>query len=192
MTTRKEKDSLGVKEVPQEAYWGIQTLRAKENFPISGLRAKPIFIKSYVFVKKACALANRDLKTISKEHAEAIITACNEILEGKHSDQFIIDVYQAGAGTSFNMNVNEVLANRALEIMGRQRGDYEFMSPNDHVNRSQSTNDTFPTASYLALLLELPRLSKSIELVINAYFKKPRGLRLLSNPGAPICRTPGP
>ncbi|MBI2069694.1 MAG: aspartate ammonia-lyase [Elusimicrobia bacterium] len=172
MGMRKEKDSLGEREVPEQAYWGIQTLRASENFPVSHLKAHPILVRAYIFVKKACVLANRDLKTVPDDKAEAIITAANEVLEGKLQDQFIIDVYQAGAGTSFNMNVNEVLANRALEILGKPKGDYETVSPNDHVNRSQSTNDTFPTATHAAILLLLPRLTKALEALINAYAKK--------------------
>lgn len=172
METRKEKDSLGQREIPQSAYWGIQTLRAQENFPVSGRRAPNAFIRSYVLIKKACALANRDLNILPLDRSEAIVAAANEVLEGKHFDQFAIDIYQAGAGTSFNMNVNEVLANRALEIMGKSKGDYETVSPNDHVNRGQSTNDTFPTASYLAILLEFPRLSQAMSALIKAYSAK--------------------
>src|SRR3989338_10073661 len=109
MATRKEKDSLGEREIPKDVYWGIQTLRAQENFPVSGLKAHPVFVRAYVLVKKACVLANRDAGVCDKERAEAILAACNEVLEGKFQDQFVVDVYQAGAGTSFNMNVNEVL-----------------------------------------------------------------------------------
>lgn len=172
MATRIEKDSLGERDVPADAYWGIQTLRAKENFPVSGLHSKPSLIRAYVLIKKACALANRDLGVVPTNLADAIVTACNEVLEGKHIDQFVIDVYQAGAGTSFNMNVNEVLANRSLELLNHPRGDYAFCSPNDHVNRSQSTNDTFPTATYLALLLDWPKLAKALEILIKAYNAK--------------------
>ncbi|MBI4063616.1 MAG: aspartate ammonia-lyase [Elusimicrobia bacterium] len=172
MANRKEKDSLGEREIPQDVYWGIQTLRAKENFPVSGLRAFPVLIRAYASLKKACVLANRDLNTVPPEIAQAIIKAADEVLSGRHHDQFIIDVYQAGAGTSFNMNANEVLANRALEILKKEKGRYDLVSPNDHVNRSQSTNDTFPTASYVAILSDLPRLSKSLETLIEAYSKK--------------------
>ncbi len=174
MENRKEKDSLGEREVPNSAYWGIQTLRAQENFSISGRRAGAVFVRAYVLIKKACALANRDLGALGMDRAEAIMAAANEALEGKHLDQFVIDIYQAGAGTSFNMNVNEVLANRALEIMGRKKGEYEALSPNEHVNCGQSSNDTFPTASHLAVLLEFPRLSKAIETLVKAYAAKGR------------------
>src|SRR5438876_391942 len=119
MVTRTEKDSLGEKQVPAEAYYGIQTLRALENFQVSGLRAHPSMIRAYALLKKACALANSDLKVLDAKIAKSIVTACDEILAGKLLDQFKIDVYQAGAGTSFNMNFNEVIANRALEIMGK-------------------------------------------------------------------------
>ena len=144
---RTEKDSLGAKEVPEAAYWGIQTQRALENFPISGLTPHPKFIDSFVLVKKACASANVDLGLLKKDIGSAILQACDEILQGKLRDQFVVDVFQAGAGTSFNMNVNEVLANRAIEILGGRRGEYEKCNPNDHVNMAQSTNDVFPTAT---------------------------------------------
>jgi aspartate ammonia-lyase len=154
MKMRLEKDSLGEKEIPATAYYGIQTLRAIENFPVSGRSESPELIRAYVTVKKAVALANMELGTLDKERGDAILKAAEEILVGKLNDQFPIDIFQAGAGTSFNMNINEVLANRALEIMGRKRGEYEYLSPNDHVNRSQSSNDTFPTASHIAIIME--------------------------------------
>ena len=154
--TRAEKDSLGTKDVPKDAYWGIQTLRAVENCPISGLRAHPRFVESFVMVKKACALANQELKLLKKELADPIVKACDEVLAGKLRDQFVVDVFQAGAGTSFNMNVNEVLANRAIELMGGEKGEYAKCNPNDHVNMAQSTNDVFPTSMRVSgrLLLE--------------------------------------
>ncbi len=151
--TRTEKDSLGAKEIPDGAYYGIQTARAVENFPVSGTRERPELVRAYVQVKKAAALANLDLGVLDRERGEAILKAADEVLDGKFSDQFVVDVFQAGAGTSFNMNVNEVLANRALEMLGHQKGDYERLGPNDQVNMSQSTNDTFPTASHIAVLL---------------------------------------
>lgn len=154
MKMRLEKDSLGEKEIPATAYYGIQTFRAIENFPVSGRSESPELIRAYVTVKKAVALANMELGTLDKERGDAILKAAEEILVGKLNDQFPIDIFQAGAGTSFNMNINEVLANRALEIMGRKRGEYEYLSPNDHVNRSQSSNDTFPTASHIAIIME--------------------------------------
>ncbi|MBI4669067.1 MAG: aspartate ammonia-lyase, partial [Elusimicrobia bacterium] len=146
-------------------------------FPVSGLRPYPILIRSYAFVKKACALANRDLKAVTPEQAEAIAGAVNDILEGKLLDQFIVDVYQAAAGTSFNMNVNEVLTNRSLELLGKQKGDYDFLSPNDHINRSQSSNDTFATASYVAILLLLPKLTRAVDGLIQSYEAKAKEFR---------------
>jgi aspartate ammonia-lyase len=148
--TRTEKDSLGNKEVAQDAYWGIQTQRAVENYPISGLRAHPRMIEAFVMVKKAAALANKEVGILDAKIADAIVKAADEVLAGKLRDQFVVDVFQAGAGTSFNMNVNEVLANRAVELMGGQRGDYKLCNPNDHVNMAQSTNDVFPTSMRVA------------------------------------------
>ena len=152
MKTRLEKDSLGEKEIPT-AYYGIQTLRAIENFPVSGRSERTELISAYVIVKKAAALANMELDSLDKERGQAILKAADDILT-EINDQFPVDIFQAGAGTSFNMNINEVIANRALEIMGKQRGEYEYLSPNDHVNRSQSSNDTFPTASHIAIIHE--------------------------------------
>lgn len=163
---RTEKDSLGEKEVPQEAFWGIQTQRAIENFPISGIKAHPKFIDSFVMVKKACALANKELGLLKKEIAEALAQAADEVLKGLWRDQFVVDVFQMGAGTSFNMNVNEVLANRAIEILGSERGDYKLCNPNDHVNMAQSTNDVFPTSMRVCarlLLEELIPVLKDLE-----------------------------
>jgi aspartate ammonia-lyase len=154
MKTRREKDSVGEKEIPDDAYYGIQTFRAVENFPVSGRRERPELIKAYVLLKKAAAITNMELGTLDNVRGEAIVKAADEILGGKLADQFPLDIFQAGAGTSFNMNVNEVIANRALEILGKKRGEYEYLSPNDHVNRSQSSNDTFPTASHIAILFE--------------------------------------
>jgi aspartate ammonia-lyase len=150
---RVERDPLGEVEVPADAYYGVQTKRAADNFPISGLRAQPDLVKATVFIKKAAAEANEALGRLDSAVAGAIATACDEILDGKLRDQFIVDVYQAGAGTSHNMNANEVIANRAAELLGEPRGVYRRVHPNDHVNMGQSTNDVFPTATRLALLL---------------------------------------
>lgn len=169
---RIERDSLGEREVPGDAYYGIQTLRAIENFPVSGIREPPELIRAYVCVKKAAALANMELGMLEREKAEAIVIAADEALAGRFDDQFCIDVFQAGAGTSFNMNTNEVLANRALEILGHPRGDYGFLSPNDHVNRGQSTNDTFPTASHLAVIAAADRLLSVLDELAGAFRKK--------------------
>jgi aspartate ammonia-lyase len=155
MKTRPEKDSIGVRQIPDDVYYGIQTDRAVENFPVSGLRAHPRFIDAYVYVKKAAAVANERAGELPKESAEALIKACDEILVGKLRDQFPVDVFQMGAGTAFNMNVNEVLSNRANEILGHEKGKYLPVNPNDHANMGQSTNDTFPTAMRLAAALIL-------------------------------------
>jgi aspartate ammonia-lyase len=160
--TRTEMDSLGPVEVPADALYGAQTARALENFTVTGLRAHPSFIESYVLIKKAAALANSELGELDKEKANHIIAAADEIMGGAHRDQFVVDVINAGAGTSFNMNVNEVLANRALQLMGREMGELETLSPNDHVNMAQSTNDTFPTAMHLSVLLLHPELDAAV------------------------------
>ena len=156
--TRSEKDSLGHKEVPADAYYGIQTARAVENYPISGLRAHPTLIRSIAMVKEAAAIANRELGLIDKKTADAIIQAAKEVQQGKLHEHFVVDVFQAGAGVSFHMNANEVIANRAAELVGGARGEYKHVHPNDHVNYGQSTNDVFPTAMRLATLLELEKL----------------------------------
>ncbi len=154
---RTEKDSLGTKEIPAGVYYGIQTARAMENFPISGLRAHPSLIRSVAMVKQAAADANRALGLVDNARAGAIITAAKEVQEGRWNDQFMVDVFQAGAGVSFHMNANEVIANRATELLGGRLGEY-LVHPNDHVNYGQSTNDVFPTSMRLAALLELENL----------------------------------
>src|SRR5688572_11902171 len=151
--TRIERDPLGEHGVPADAYYGIQTTRAVENFPISGLRAPADLVSATVLVKKAAALANVSLDRLDSRIGDAIVRAADEVLSGALRDQFVVDVYQAGAGTSHNMNANEVLANRAAELLGGARGEYRLVHPNDHVNMGQSTNDVFPTATRLALLL---------------------------------------
>jgi aspartate ammonia-lyase len=155
--TRREHDLLGEREVPVEAYYGVQTLRALENFPISGVRLSGFqhFIDALAFIKKACAATNRELGILDPARCDAIAAACDEILAGKLHDQFVVDMIQGGAGTSTNMNANEVIANRALELMGHRKGEYQFLHPNDHVNLSQSTNDVYPTAIKLAINLML-------------------------------------
>ena len=150
---RLERDTLGEMLVPAKALYGIQTLRASENFRISGIRPKGIFIKTTAMVKKAAAIANTALGLLDKRRGDAIIKAAEEVIEGRHDHEFLVDVYQAGAGTSHNMNANEVIANRAIELMRGNRGDYSIIHPNDHVNMGQSTNDTMPTALRLALIL---------------------------------------
>jgi aspartate ammonia-lyase len=151
--TRVEHDSLGEHTVPADAYYGIQTARAVENFPISGLHAPADLVTATVLIKKAAARANVELGRLDARAGEAIIKAADEILNGALRDQFVVDIYQAGAGTSHNMNVNEVLANRASELLGGAKGEYRLVHPNDHVNMGQSTNDVFPSATRIALLL---------------------------------------
>ena len=157
MATRTEKDSLGTKEIPSDVYYGIQTLRAVENYPISGMRAHPTLIRAIAMVKEAAAQANKELALIDDKRADAIVAAAREVQQGKWDSQFMVDVFQAGAGVSFHMNSNEVIANRATEISGGKLGEYST-HPNDHVNYGQSTNDVFPTSMRLAALLELEKL----------------------------------
>jgi len=172
LNTRKERDSLGARDVPADAYYGIQTLRATENFPVSGILARPEFINAYAMVKKAAALANMDVGWLEPYIAEAMVSACDEILAGKLHDQFVVDDFQAGAGTSFNMNMNEVVANRALELIGKEKGDYSIINPNDHVNMAQSTNDTYPTAMRLCILIIAQDLLDNLEKLRKAFVKK--------------------
>jgi len=154
---RKEKDFLGEKELSDDAYYGVQTLRGRENFHITGvpMSVEPYFVKAFGYVKKAAALANRDLGVLEPAIANAIATACDRIIAGEMRDQFVTDFIQGGAGTSTNMNANEVIANLALESLGHRKGEYQFVNPNDHVNFGQSTNDVYPTAFRLALILRL-------------------------------------
>src|SRR3989441_12159881 len=159
---RIETDALGSLPVPAGAYYGIQTRRAMLNFPISGRRLPAVFVRAYAQIKDAAAEANMELGLLDRRRGRAIRRAAAEILAGRHLDQFVVDVYQAGAGTSQNMNLNEVIANRAIELLGGRRGDYSVIHPNDHVNMSQSTNDTFPSAMRLAILLALPGLRRSL------------------------------
>ena len=161
--TRIERDPLGEKAVPTSALYGIQTLRAAENFPISGLRPLPAFVDAVVWIKRSAALVHKQTGRLEPRLADAIVQAADEILAGRHRDQFIVDVYQAGAGTSHNMNCNEVLANRANEILGSARGTYQPVHPNDHVNMAQSTNDVIPTAMRLATLATLPRTLAALD-----------------------------
>lgn len=155
MKSRIEKDFLGEKKIPYNAYYGIQTARALENFKISGLKPHINLVRGMLLIKKSAAETHLKLKLLSSEKAKAITKAIDEMLEGEFSDWFVIDVFQAGAGTSFNMNVNEVIANRAIELLGGKKGDYSVVHPNDDVNKSQSTNDTFPSAMRIAVLLSL-------------------------------------
>ena len=161
--TRREKDPLGPLDVPTDALYGVQTLRAKQNFPISGLSPLEPFVTAQVWIKKAAALTHRETGRLDAKLADAIVRAADEVLDGQHRDQFIVDPYQAGAGTSHNMNANEVLANRANELLGGKRGEYAPVHPNDHVNMAQSTNDTIPTNIRLACLSQLAPLTAAFE-----------------------------
>jgi len=172
METRTEQDSLGSKEVPKKTHYGVQTARAVENFPISGQKAHPNFIWASAAIKSAAATANTQLGLIKPEVGNAIVKAAREVMKGKFNNHFVVDVYQAGAGTSFHMNTNEVIANRAIEILGGQKGDYKIVHPNDHVNFGQSTNDVFPTAMRLAILRTLPFLVKSLYILSQELAKK--------------------
>ena len=154
MSYRIERDTMGEVSVPADAYYGAQTARAVDNFPVSGLRLQPEFVRAQAAIKLAAARANRDGGALTPEIAGAIKTAAQEVLEGKHAREFVVDVFQAGAGTSQNMNVNEVIANRANELLGGERGVYKFVHPNDHVNYGQSTNDTIPSAIRIAAVLQ--------------------------------------
>ena len=170
--TREEKDSLGNVEVPAAAYYGAQTARAVENFPISGMRAHPALIRAVAMVKLSAAEANRDLGLVSPERAGAIIQAAQEVIDGKWTEEFVVDVFQAGAGVSFHMNANEVIANRANEILGAPLGTYQKVHPNDHVNYGQSTNDVFPTAMRLATLLNLETLYPALDSLAASFAAK--------------------
>lgn len=169
---RVETDLLGEKKIPADSYYGIQTTRAVENFPITGYPPHKELIRGFGYVKKAAALANKDVGMLNKKIADAIIQASDEVIHGQFVDQFIVDSIQGGAGTSFNMNANEVIANRAIEILGGVKGDYMMVSPNTHVNMSQSTNDTFPTSIHIACLQLSNRLIKVLEKLIVAFETK--------------------
>jgi aspartate ammonia-lyase len=169
---RTERDTLGEVKVPAGALWGAQTQRALENFPVSGLRAHPALVEAHVAVKLACARANCDLGKLDKKLAAAIEKACEEALKGNLRDQWVVDVFQAGAGTSFNMNTNEVLANRANQLLGQPLGAYKPVHPNDHVNMSQSTNDTFPTAMQVAAISLGTKLAEVLEQLADALAAK--------------------
>jgi fumarate hydratase class II len=169
---RVEKDPLGPVNVPEEALYGAQTQRAVENFPISGLRPWEPFVIAQVWIKKAAALTHKKTGRLAAQLADAIVLAADEVLQGQHRDQFVVDPFQAGAGTSHNMNVNEVLANRANELLGGKRGEYRPVHPNDHVNMAQSTNDTIPTNIRLACLSQLGPLLEAAEILRRELMRK--------------------
>lgn len=169
---RTEKDSIGTKNVPEDVYYGVQSLRAAENFHITGLNMHPEIINSLAYIKKAAAITNCEAGLLDKKIAQAIVKACDEILGGKLHEDFIVDPIQGGAGTSLNMNANEVIANRANEILGGKKGDYSIVNPNDHVNCGQSTNDVIPTAGKMTSLRLLKNLKKELMRLHTALEKK--------------------
>ena len=173
---RIERDFLGEKQLPDNAYYGVQTLRGKENFHITNLpmSAEPYFVKAFGYVKKAAAMANRDLGVLDAKIAEAMIHGCDRLIAGEMLDQFVTDFIQGGAGTSTNMNANEVIANLALEFMGHKKGEYQYCNPNDHVNFGQSTNDVYPTAFRLGLILRLGSYMDALQKLSDAFKAKGR------------------
>ncbi|EJX04485.1 aspartate ammonia-lyase [gut metagenome] len=172
--TRIESDLIGSREVPESALYGVQTLRGIENFNISKfhLNEYPLFVRALGITKMGAAMANHELGLLTDEQADAIIKACQEVMDGQHAEQFPVDMIQGGAGTTTNMNANEVIANRALELMGHQRGEYQYCSPNDHVNRSQSTNDAYPTAIHIGLYYTHLKLVEHFQTLIASFRKK--------------------
>lgn len=172
MDYRVEKDSVGKKEIPKDAYYGVNSLRGKENFNISGKKLHKFMIKSLAMIKKSCALANFKAGTMELDVKDAIIKTCDEILNGKLHDQFIVDPIQGGAGTTANMNANEVIANRANEIMGGTLGSYEYVNPNDHVNMGQSTNDVYPTSGKIGAILLTQVLLEELDKLQDEIHKK--------------------
>ena len=171
---RIESDLLGELEVPAEAYYGVQTQRALNNYKISNTRMRdyPEYVIAMAYIKLAAAMTNKELGAIDPKIADAIIAACKEIIAGKLHDQFPVDMMQGGAGTSVNMNANEVIANRALELMGHKKGEYQFCSPNDHVNCEQSTNDAYPSAFRYAFIRMNRKLEESLKLLISSFQAK--------------------
>jgi len=174
MTKRIEHDLIGDREIPIEIYYGVQTLRAKENFNITGITLSnfPTFITSIAKVKKSCALANYELGMLEEYKKSAICEACDELIAGKYHEQFVVDMFQGGAGTSVNMNANEVIANIALELLGHNKGEYSFLHPNNDVNKSQSTNDAYPTAFRIALYEKIYELVDSMTILKKAFSEK--------------------
>lgn len=174
MKVRKEHDFIGELEINNDVYYGIQTFRAVENFPMSGIKLKdyPFFVKAFAQVKKAAAMSNAEVGVLDSKLAEAICKACDKLISGEFIDQFVVDMVQGGAGTSTNMNVNEVITNIALEELGHQKGEYQYLHPNDHVNLGQSTNDTYPSSIHIATYARLKNLLESMETLEKSLLKK--------------------
>src|ERR671914_832529 len=172
MSFRIDKDSLGEVKVPSSAYYGPFTARAINQYKVTGQKAHITLIRAYVMIKRSAALANKELKVLDNDKARAIVKACDEILAGRLVEEFVVETINSGAGTAFNMNTNEVIANRALEIFGKTKGEYEIISPNDHVNMSQSSNDTFPTAMHVAIMLNAAETIASLDKLIGSLQRK--------------------
>ena len=169
---RSDSDSLGSVKIPSDAFYGPFTARAIKQYNVTGQTAHPNLVKSFIMIKRSAAIANMKTNAISKKQGTVIVNVCDKILAGKYQDQFIVDMINSGAGTAFNMNTNEVIANIALKVLGKRQGQYQFLHPNDHVNMSQSSNDTYPTAMHMAILFSLKELLPIIDKLINALDKK--------------------
>ena len=172
MKNRTDHDSLGSVKIPSNAYYGPFTGRAIKQYHVTGKTAHPNLIKSFVMIKRSAAIANMKTKAINRKQALAIVKACDSVLKGKAQDQFVVDMINSGAGTAFNMNTNEVISNVALRVLGKRQGQYQFLHPNDHVNMSQSSNDTYPTAMHMAILFSLENLIPQIEKLIKSLERK--------------------
>jgi len=174
LSSRIDKDSLGKVKIPADAYYGAFTGRAIKQYHVTGNKSHPNLIKSFVMIKRSAAVANMKSGAIDRKRGRAIVQACDKVLAGKHLDQFVIDAINSGAGTAFNMNTNEVIANVALQILHKKKGQYQFLHPNDHVNMSQSSNDTFPTAMHVAILMNLKQVLPAMDILIKSLNKKAR------------------
>ena len=174
MSSRTDRDSLGKVKIPADAYYGAFTGRAIKQYHVTGNKSHPNLVKSFVMIKHSAALANMKTGAIDKKRGRAIVQACDKVLAGKHIDQFVVDAINSGAGTAFNMNTNEVIANVALQILHKKKGQYQFLHPNDHVNMSQSSNDTFPTAMHVAILMNLRQVLPAIDVLVKSLNKKAR------------------
>ena len=172
MRYRSDRDSLGSVKIPADSYYGPFTGRAIKQYHVTGQKAHPYLIKSFVMIKRSAAVANMKTKALDSKRENAIVKACDKILAGKYQDQFVVDMINSGAGTAFNMNANEVIANVALKILGKKLGQYEFLHPNDHVNMSQSSNDTYPTAMNMSILFALNSLLPKIDKLTKSHAKK--------------------
>ncbi len=172
MKFRLDQDSLGKVKIPADAYYGAFTGRAINQYHVTGNKAHKNLIDAFVMIKRSAAVANMKTKAIDSKRGKAVVSACDKILSGKFTDQFVVDMINSGAGTAFNMNSNEVISNVALEILHKKKGQYEFLHPNDHVNMSQSSNDTYPTAMHVAILMNLKETIPAVEILIKSLSKK--------------------